>query len=125
MKILGIRFCRVSTQAEQLAGFLGTEFGMPAISEELGPPSEDRTFSGSVFPAGEHSWIEIWKAGDNMPSGDMLQIIVDDADAWAKQARQQGVKLEGPMDAHGERIYFMKSPDGLAMSFQSKVANDA
>ncbi len=123
MKILGIRFCRVSAQAEQLAGFLGTDFGMPPINDELGPPSEGQPFAGSVFPAGEHSWIEIWKSGDNMPEGDMLQIIVDDADAWAKQAQGNGLKIEGPMDAHGERIYFIKSPDGLAMSFQSRIAD--
>lgn len=123
MKILGIRFCRVSQQAEQLASFLGSDFGMPPINEELGPPAKDKPFSGSVFPAGEHSWIEIWKSGENMPAGDMLQIIVDDADAWAAQARDNGVTLEGPMDAHGERIYFLKSPDGLAMSFQSSLAD--
>ena len=34
-------------------------------------------------------------------------------------ARGNGLAPEGPMDAHGERIYFLRLPGGLQMSFQS------
>ena len=40
-----------------------------------------------------------------MPAGIMLQVEVDDADAVAEQARSQGLNPQGPMLAHGERIY--------------------
>ena len=46
--------------------------------------------------------------------------LVDDADAFAAQARKNGLAPKGPMDAHGERIYMLEGPDGLQMSFQSK-----
>lgn len=120
MKVLGIRFCRVSNTARDLADFLGNGLGLPPMSEGLGPAQEGKPYQGSVFPAGD-SWIELWEPGEGMPEGDMLQIVVDDADAFAARARDQGLRCEGPMDAHGERMYFVKAPDGLAMSFQSKL----
>lgn len=36
--------------------------------------------------------------------------------------RQNGLSPEGPMDAHGERIYFLEMPDATQMSFQSSLA---
>ncbi len=124
MKVLGIRFCRVSDKARELAQFLGEGLELPAMSDDLGAPREDQNYSGSVFPAGD-SWIELWEPGEGMPQGDMLQIVVDDADALAATARKNGLHCEGPMDAHGERIYFIKSPDGLAMSFQSRLDSES
>ena len=56
-----------------------------------------------------------------MPAGIMLQIEVDDADAFAAHAKANGLEAQGPMDAHGERIYFFKAPTGLQVSFQSKL----
>ena len=56
-----------------------------------------------------------------MPAGTMLQIVVDDADSLAQQARANGLAPEGPMDAHGERIYFLKAPTGLPVTFQSPL----
>ena len=117
MKVLGIRFCSVSGIAEDLAAFFGTGLGLP--ERDIGDCGDD--FSGAVFPAGEGSWIEVWKDGPEMPPGVMLQIIVDDADAVAATARQNGIDISEPMDAHGERIYFASAPGGLQLSFQSKL----
>ncbi len=115
MEVLGIRFCTVSVDAEAIAGFLGDGLGLPkkAVGEA------DAAFSGAIFPAGE-SWIEVWPKAEGMPAGTMLQIIVDDADAWAEQARANGLQPSGPTDEHGERIYFLSAPGGMPVSFQSK-----
>jgi hypothetical protein len=53
-----------------------------------------------------------------MPAGLMLQLVVDDADAIAANARENGVEVQGPMEAHGEKIYFAVAPGGLSISFQ-------
>ena len=55
-----------------------------------------------------------------MPACTMLQLVVDDADAWAARARENGLDPHGPMDAHGERIYFLQAPTGLPVTFQSR-----
>ena len=117
MNVLGIRFCSVSEVAEDLASFLGKGLGLP--ERDLGDSGDG--FSGAVFPAGEGSWIEVWKNGPDMPAGVMLQIVVDDADAFAATARENGIEPSGPMDAHGERIYFVMAPGGLQVSFQSQL----
>jgi len=115
MQVIGIRFCQVSEHAEAIATFLGTGLGLPQTDLGAGGGS----FPGAVFPAGE-SWIEVWPQSEGMPAGTMLQIVVDDADAWAEQARANGLEPSGPMDEHGERIYFLTAPGGLPISFQSK-----
>ncbi len=116
MQVLGIRFCSVSAEAEEVARFLGGGLGLPErIMSDDGAP-----FSGAIFPAGE-SWVEVWPEGPGMPAGIMLQVVVDDADAWADNSRKNGLEPTGPMDAHGERIYYLKAPGGLAISFQSKL----
>lgn len=125
MKVLGIRFCKVakSDDAERLAALLG-EKGLGLTANDLG---DSDAFPGAVFPVdgtgakGTGSWIEIWPAGDNMPEMTMLQIVVDDADAYAEHARKNGVEVKGPDDAHGERIYYLDGPGGLPVSFQSKT----
>lgn len=117
MKVLGIRFCSVSSGAEELAGFFANGLGLPEM--DLGDDGTE--FNGAIFPAGE-SWVEIWKKGPDMPAGVMLQIVVDDADSLAEQAQGNGVDLSGPVDAHGERIYYAKAPGGLSVSFQSRLA---
>lgn len=115
MKVLGIRFCSVNEQASEMAVF----FDKLGLSErDLGAAEE---FGGAVFPAGEHSWIEMWAAGPAMPAGVMLQIVVDDAAAFAEHARSQGLQPDGPVYAHGEQIYFLAAPGGLQVSFQSVV----
>lgn len=119
MNVLGIRFCSVSEQAESLAKFLGSEgLGLP----QTDMPAMGDGFSGAVFPAGT-SWIEMWPEGPNMPAGIMLQVVVDDADAWAAQAKGNGLDPQGPTDAHGERIYYLQAPGGLPISFQSKLGD--
>jgi hypothetical protein len=115
MRVLSIRYCSVSSQAEELAEFFRA-LGMQDRISSAAPPSA--IFSGAVFPAGE-SWVEIWPQRPQMPEGVMLQIIVDDADAFAAHARSNGLTPQGPMEAHGERIYFLKGPGELQISFQS------
>ncbi|WP_370305867.1 hypothetical protein [Sinimarinibacterium flocculans] len=118
MKVLGIRWCTVSGDAGAQAMFFDA-LGLPRKDlSAFGIATEP--FAGAVFPAGE-SWIELWPAGPQMPEGTMLQVVVDDADAFAAHARANGLSPEGPMDAHGERIYMLKAPGGLQVSFQSRL----
>ncbi|MEM9170290.1 MAG: hypothetical protein AAGC56_11625 [Pseudomonadota bacterium] len=126
MKVLGIRFCRVakSENAQALAKMLGPE-GLGIPERDLGEHGDG--FSGAVFPVeanADHSWIEVWPAGPNMPEMVMLQIIVDDADAWAENARKNGLDPKGPDQAHGETIYYMEGPSGLPIAFASKSQNE-
>ena len=124
MKVLGIRFCKVAhaADAEKLAATLG-ENGLGLKASDMGPVEG---FQGAVFPIdsaerGLGTWIEIWPAGENMPEMTMLQIVVDDSDAWAARAKENGVDVKGPDDAHGERIYYIDGPGGLPIAFTSKV----
>jgi len=114
MKLLGIRFCAVAEEAVPMAHFFTQGLGLP--ERDLGGDAD--TFSGCVIPAGESSWVEIWQKGADMPAGLMLQLVVDDADAVAANARQNGIEVQGPMQAHGEKIYFAVAPGGLSVSFQ-------
>lgn len=114
MNVLGIRFCAVAEEAIPMAQFFTKGLGL--AERELG--GDANTFSGCVIPAGEASWIEIWQKGQDMPAGLMLQIVVDDADAVAASARNNGIEVQGPMEAHGEKIYFAVAPGGLSVSFQ-------
>jgi hypothetical protein len=114
MKVMGIRFCAVAEEAIPMAQFFTKGLGLP--ERDLGGASD--VFQGCVIPAGDSSWVEIWQKGENMPAGLMLQIVVDDADAVAANARENGVDVQGPMEAHGEKIYFAVAPGGLSVSFQ-------
>jgi hypothetical protein len=119
MKVLGIRWSSVSADSAALATFFD-QLGLPRMDlSAYGIGSEP--FQGAVFPAGEASWVELWPGGPGMPSGTMLQVVVDDADAFAAHARGNGLDPQGPTDAHGERIYQLKAPSGLSISFQSKL----
>ena len=122
MRVLGIRFCSVSPEAESLANFLDA-LGLPRRPMGEPVPTPDDAFSGAVFPAGD-SWVEVWPQATGMPAGIMLQLVVDDADAFASHAKSGGLKPQGPMDAHGERIFFLQAPSGLRVSFQSAVNRD-
>ncbi len=51
----------------------------------------------------------------------MLQIIVDDVEAWAENAQKNGLSPLGPTIAHGERIYYLRAPNGTQISFQPKI----
>lgn len=124
MKVLGIRFCKVAKaeDAEAIASLLG-ENGLGLKPTNM--PQTDH-FNGAVFPAddaplGEGSWIEIWPTDQNMPEMTMLQIVVDDADAFAERAKSKGVDVKGPDDAHGERIYYVAGAGGFPIAFVSKV----
>lgn len=118
MALRGIRFAHVAKPADA-EGIAGALRGL-GLSPKSFPEAEG--FPGSIFPTDdEKSWAEIWHAGDGMPEGTMLQLVVEDADAMAAEARQNGLDPQGPMDAHGERIYFLTLPGGLQISFQSKL----
>jgi hypothetical protein len=122
LKVLGIRFCSVSNQARELAQFL-TDLGLP--HREPGPglqaaAADTHVVEGSVFPAGT-GWIEVWPEGPELPSGVLLQIVVDDAVEFASHAKRNGLDPQGPVDAHGERIYFLQAPSGLPITFQSAL----
>ena len=118
MKVLGIRYCTVSKQAEAIAQFLGAG-GLGLPERDMGASD---AFQGAVFPASDSSWVEIWPEMEGYGAMTMLQVVVDDADAFAENAGKNGLDPKGPMDAHGERIYMLEGPDGLQMSFQSKRA---
>jgi hypothetical protein len=105
MEVLGIRFCAVAEEAQPMAEFFTKGLGLP--EKDLG--------GNEGFGS---SWIEIWQKGADMPAGLMLQIVVDDADAVAETARENGIEVNGPMEAHGEKIYFAVAPGGLSVSFQ-------
>jgi len=113
MKVLGIRFCAVAEEAVPMSEFFTKGLGL--AERDLGCGDE---FQGCVIPAGDSSWVEIWQKGENMPAGLMLQLVVDDADAVAANARENGIDVQGPMEAHGEKIYFAVAPGGLSVSFQ-------
>lgn len=115
MEVLGIRFCAVADEAQEMAQFFTQGLGLP--ERDLGG---GEGFHGAVIPAGT-SWIEIWQKTAEMPVGLMLQIVVDDADAVAATAKANGIDVQGPMEAHGERIYFAVAPGGLSVSFQQVV----
>ena len=87
MKLLGIRFCSVSAEAESLAKCFDG-LGLPRKNMANCDPGSD-SFSGAIFPAGA-SWIELWSEGPEMPAGIMLQIEVDNADAFAAHAKANG-----------------------------------
>jgi len=79
-------------------------------------------FAGAIFPAGDgESWVEMWPETEGVPNGYMLQIVVADADAVAEEAKNNGLNPVGPVDAHGERIYYLTAPGALPVSFQSKL----
>jgi predicted enzyme related to lactoylglutathione lyase len=123
MTVLGIRFCTVKPEKEarDLAAFFGSDgwnFSERGMSTN---PSEG--FQGAVFPAGRASWTEIWAANEHMPETTMLHVIVDDADAYANRAKDNGITVSGPMDMHGERIYFSEGPGGLPIAVLSKVTD--
>jgi len=118
MKVLGIRFCSVSGNAEPFARFLDG-LGIARMDLE-GFTADAEEFSGAIFPAGD-SWVEIWPEGPDMPECIMLQVVVDDADAFAAHACENGIEPEGPVDHHGERISYVQSPSGLQMSVQSQL----
>lgn len=86
----------------------------------VGLPIKDtgESSSGQVFLAGD-SWLEIWQSTSEMPEGTMLQIVVDDADAFAELATSNGLEPQGPFSAHGEKIYFLQAPSGLNVTIQS------
>jgi hypothetical protein len=119
MKVLGFRLCTVSTEAPKLASFLDA-IGFERHPLEGGARNADGPFTGAVFAAGE-SWLAMWPPSADMPTGLMLQVVVDDADAFAAHAREQGLSPVGPTDSQNKRLYFLQAPTGLQISIQSRL----
>ncbi len=125
MKLLGHRLSFVGDAEQSLAlSKILSALGVPpkAVYSRQMLEVDDLTdddFSGAVFAADEINWVEIWAELPNVPKGFMLQLIVDDADAFAENARQNGLDPQGPVESHGERIYYLMTPIGLPISFQS------
>ncbi|WP_444994702.1 VOC family protein [Aliikangiella sp. IMCC44359] len=116
MVLLGIRFCSVTEQADELKDFFEKGLGLENRFKN------EEEFSGGVFgTSSEHSWLEIWQQTDDMPAGIMLQLVVDDAEKMAEEAKNNGLQPYGPVEAHGEKIYYLQAPNGLNLSFQSKL----
>ncbi len=121
MEVLGIRFCSVTPEAKNLAAVLDSlGLSRQEMQTDKGPEAGSSGFSGAVFPAGT-GWIEVWSEAPDLPAGILLQIVVDDAVAFAAHAKRNGLDPQGPVDAHGERIYFLQAPRGLPITFQSAL----
>ena len=129
MQVLSMRYCTVEPQAADLLAFfdkLGLPRKPPATSQgEAAAGSAEHTagannqdLNGGVFLAGQ-SWIEVWQESTDMPAGVILQIVVDDAEAFAQIAQTNGLSPHGPVHAHGETIYFLTAPSGLNVTVQS------
>ncbi len=122
MPLLGLRFAHVAPP--ETAEAIADTFGKLGLAPTDFP--EAAGMPGAIFTTEDQkSWAEFWHESEGMPAGTMLQLVVDDADAMAAAARANGLAPEGPMDAHGERIYFLTLPGGLPLSFQSKRAADS
>jgi hypothetical protein len=119
MKPLSIRFCAVTPDADPLVEFLGLGLGFPCVSKNI--TEDPESAKGGLFHTADGSCIEVWKDGPEMPAGIMLQVVVEDADAVAEHARANGLHPKGPMMTHGEKMYYLLAPGGLAMTFQSKL----
>jgi len=118
LKPLGIRFAKVGPVAES-AG-LAEMLRLLGMEEKDMGEAETEGFAGAIFPTQNESWVEVWPEAEGIPNGYMLQIIVEDADKVAEEAKSNGLAPHGPIDAHGERIYYLTAPGGLPVSFQSK-----
>lgn len=126
MEVLGIRFCAVSEEASAQADFFDAlgltkrHIPAPPVGNDVDNADAAAPFSGAIFAAG-NSWVELWQSSEEMPAGYMLHVVVDDADAFAAYAQQHGLHPRGPMDAHGERIYFLEAPGGLPVALLSAL----
>lgn len=116
MKVLSLRYCTISPESVELMQF----FQALGLASKSDSDAAQQTQTGGIFEAGD-SWIEVWPEGEGMPAGTMLQLVVDDADAFADQAKSQGLNPQGPMEAHGEKLYYIEAPNGLPISFQSAL----
>lgn len=116
MKILSLRYCTISPESKALFQF----FQALGLTAKADATADAEGHQGGVFLAGD-SWVEVWPEAEGMPAGTMLQLVVDDADAFAQHAKSQGLNPQGPMEAHGEKIYFIEAPNGLPVSFQSAL----
>jgi hypothetical protein len=119
MTATAMRLCCVSEQAEALVVTFD-RLGLNRRPIADCNPSPGEGFRGAIYAIG-NGWIEVWPAGEGMPAGIMIQLVVDDADAVAAAAREGGLAPQGPMDAHGERIYLLAAPGGLQLAFQSPL----
>ena len=45
--------------------------------------------------------------------------------AVAETAKSNGIDIQGPIEAHGEKLYFAVAPGGLSVSFQEVLQQSA
>lgn len=114
MTVKAVRFCQVNDDNAPMVKFF-EDLGLEKKSDCGG--SE---FPGSVFLA-RNDWIEQWQSGDSMPAGTMLQLEVDDADVYAERLKSNDYQVFGPMEQHGEKMYFVTAPNGLQLSILHKL----
>jgi hypothetical protein len=123
MKVLGHRFAHVAEPDDaQAFNTMLQSLGLTPLDLNAILGSEAAAFEGAVYETGpDGSMVQIWAAGEQMPAGTMLQIVVDDAEAFADHARSNGLDPQGPFDMHGERVFMLTAPGGMPVSFQSKL----
>jgi len=114
MKLLGYRYVTVSENSDEMVDFFENKLG---LSNDW---KQSESYQGGIFKSGD-SWLEFWQKSEGMPEMTMLQLVVDDADAFANHAKENGLDLHGPMNEHGEKIYSLKAPNGMPVTIQSSV----
>ncbi|MCA1021129.1 VOC family protein [Halobacillus litoralis] len=114
MKILGYRYVDVSDVSEAMVDFFQNKLGIENAWEDT------EEYRGGIFKAGD-SWLEFWHKNECMMPVKMLQLVVDDADAFAEHAREQGVEIYGPIEEHGEKMYSTTAPDGMPVTILSSL----
>ena len=114
MSVKRIRFCQVNDNNDEMVKFFDA-LGLVRKSD-----CEPSTVSGAIFEAGDN-WLEQWQSSEEMPAGLILQLEVDDADVYASNLQEQGYELYGPMEQHGEKMYFVTAPNGLQLAVLNKL----
>ncbi|KUP05180.1 hypothetical protein Q75_13040 [Bacillus coahuilensis p1.1.43] len=114
MKIIGFRYVTVGDQCDEMVDFFQNQLGLENTYEN------QEGYNGGIFKA-DHSWLEFWEAGENMPPMTMIQLIVENADEFASSLEGKGLELQGPFEQHGERMYSLKAPNGMPITFQSNI----
>ncbi|WP_226580928.1 hypothetical protein [Halobacillus litoralis] len=114
MKVLGYRYVDVSDKSDDMVDFFQNKLGI----ENAWTNTDE--YRGGIFKAGD-SWLEFWHKSECMVGVTMLQIVVDDADAFADYAKKQGTDIHGPIEEHGEKMYSLTAPNGMPVTILSSI----
>ncbi|RWZ54949.1 hypothetical protein EQV77_12550 [Halobacillus fulvus] len=66
--------------------------------------------------------VRKWEEGQ--PKNAALEIMVDDAEAFAKMASSSGAKLYGPVIESGKKVYSILKPNRMPIKIHSPLSND-